>query len=111
MCNGKYNAACCNRTLTKTPEGWLLNAGEAYFYRDEMGSDQRRCTPELRFYQWMMEVDREARLHNQNRLRVLSSDPTFDVRLFCSHDAVEFIAFADQSSDSQKKNDYKFSTD
>jgi glyoxylase-like metal-dependent hydrolase (beta-lactamase superfamily II) len=85
----------------KTPEGWLLNAGDAYFYRDEMGSSQRRCTPGLRFYQWMMEVDREARLHNQDRLRGLSCDRSKGVRLFCSHDAVEFKAFADQSSDSQ----------
>ncbi len=85
----------------KTPEGWLLNAGDAYFYRHEMDSDQRRCTPGMRFYQTMMEVDREARLNNQARLRALSSDRSNDVRLFCSHDAIEFKAFADQSSDSQ----------
>jgi glyoxylase-like metal-dependent hydrolase (beta-lactamase superfamily II) len=85
----------------KTPEGWLLNAGDAYFYRHEMDSDQRRCTPGMRFYQSMMEVDREARLHNQARLRALSCDRSNGVRLFCSHDAVEFKAFADQSSDSQ----------
>jgi glyoxylase-like metal-dependent hydrolase (beta-lactamase superfamily II) len=85
----------------KTPEGWLLNAGDAYFYRHEMDSDQRRCTPGMRFYQTMMEVDREARLHNQDRLRALSSDRTNGVRLFCSHDAMEFKAFADQSSDTQ----------
>ena len=85
----------------KTPEGWLLNAGDAYFYRHEIDSDQRRCTPGMRFYQTMMEVDREARLHNQERLRALSRDRTKGVRLFCSHDAIEFKAFADQSSDSQ----------
>jgi glyoxylase-like metal-dependent hydrolase (beta-lactamase superfamily II) len=85
----------------KTPEGWLLNAGDAYFYRHEMDSDQYRCTPGMRFYQWMMEVDRETRLHNQERLRALSRDRSKGVRLFCSHDAIEFKAFADQSSDSQ----------
>ena len=85
----------------KTAEGWLLNAGDAYFYRHEMDSDQPRCTPGMRFYQWMMEVDREARLHNQDRLRALSGDRNNDVRLFCSHDAMEFKAFADQSSDPQ----------
>jgi glyoxylase-like metal-dependent hydrolase (beta-lactamase superfamily II) len=85
----------------QTPEGWLLNAGDAYFYRHEMDSDQRRCTPGLRFYQTMMEVDREARLHNQDRLRGLSLNASNGVRLFCSHDALEFKAFADQSSDSQ----------
>lgn len=85
----------------KTSEGWLLNAGDAYFYRHEMDSDQRRCTPGMRFYQTMMEVDREARLYNQERLRALSRDRSNGVRLFCSHDAIEFKAFADQSSDSQ----------
>ncbi|MBD0388672.1 MAG: MBL fold metallo-hydrolase, partial [Nostoc sp. C3-bin3] len=85
----------------QTPEGWLLNAGDAYFYRHEMDSDQPSCTPAMRFYQWMMEVDREARLHNQERLRGLSRDRTKGVRLFCSHDAIEFKAFADQSSDSE----------
>jgi glyoxylase-like metal-dependent hydrolase (beta-lactamase superfamily II) len=82
----------------QTPEGWLLNAGDAYFYRHEMDSDQRRCTPGLRFYQTMMEVDREARLHNQARLRALSINHSKDVRFFCSHDAIEFKAFAQPTS-------------
>jgi glyoxylase-like metal-dependent hydrolase (beta-lactamase superfamily II) len=81
----------------QTPEGWLLHAGDAYFYRDEMNSPQPRCTPGLRAYQWMMEVDRKARLHNQDRLRALSLDRSRDVRLFCSHDTVEFEKFADLS--------------
>jgi hypothetical protein len=55
----------------------------------------------MRAYQWMMEVDRKARLLNQDRLRALSLDRTKDVRLFCSHDAVEFKAFADQEGSSQ----------
>ena len=76
-----------------TPEGWLLNAGDAYFYRHEMGSPKRSCTPGMRAYQWMMEVDRKARLHNQDRLHVLSLDRSKGVRLFCSHDAIEFEAF------------------
>ncbi len=82
----------------QTPEGWLLNAGDAYFYRDEMKSPKSHCTPGLRAYQWMMEVDRKARLYNQDRLRALSRDRSRDVRLFCSHDAIEFKAFADQST-------------
>ncbi|MFS0517596.1 hypothetical protein ACEYW6_23170 [Nostoc sp. UIC 10607] len=79
----------------------LLHAGDAYFYRHEMDSSKRRCTPGLRAYQWMMEVDRKARLLNQDRLRALSSDRNKGVRLFCSNDAIEFKAFADQSSGSQ----------
>jgi len=80
-----------------TPSGWLLHAGDAYFYRDEMRSPKPRCTPGMRAYQWMMDVDRKARLHNQDRLRALSLDRSLDVRLFCSHDAVEFDTFASLS--------------
>ncbi|GAB1540521.1 hypothetical protein NUACC21_31900 [Scytonema sp. NUACC21] len=82
----------------KTAEGWLLHAGDAYFYRHEMGSPKRRCTPGLRFYQSMMEVDRKARLYNQDRLRNLSLDRSNGVRLFCSHDAIEFKAFTNESN-------------
>lgn len=77
-----------------TPEGWLLHAGDAYFYRQEMSLPKRQCTPGMLAYQWMMEVDRKARLQNQERLHVLSLDRSKDVRLFCSHDAIEFEAFA-----------------
>jgi glyoxylase-like metal-dependent hydrolase (beta-lactamase superfamily II) len=81
----------------KTSEGWLLNAGDAYFYRHEMDTGNQRCTPGLKAYQWLMEVDREARLRNQDRLRRLARDRTQDLRLFCSHDAIEFETFAKQS--------------
>lgn len=76
-------------------EGWLLHAGDAYFYRDEVRSPQRRCTPGLRFYQNLMEVDRHARLTNQERLRQLSCDPDAAVRMICAHDAVEYEACRD----------------
>jgi glyoxylase-like metal-dependent hydrolase (beta-lactamase superfamily II) len=70
--------------------GWLLHAGDAYFYRGEVGSETYSCPPGMRYYQRMMEVDRRARLTNQDRLRRLSLDHGADVRLFCAHDAVEF---------------------
>lgn len=70
--------------------GWLLHAGDAYFYRGEMRSRKRRCTPGLRFYQRMMEVDRRQRLENQARLRRLSLNREAGVRIFCAHDPVEF---------------------
>src|SRR3546814_3403 len=70
--------------------GWLLHAGDAYFYRGEVGSQTYECTPALRAYQRLMEVDRQARLLNQDRLRRLSLQQAKDVRIFCAHDAVEF---------------------
>jgi glyoxylase-like metal-dependent hydrolase (beta-lactamase superfamily II) len=73
-----------------TADGWLLHAGDAYFYRDEVRRPERRCTPGLALYQTMMEVDRSARLENQRRLRALSLQRDAGVRLICAHDAVEF---------------------
>lgn len=81
----------------QTSEGWLLHAGDAYFYRDEMQASEPNCTPGLRAYQRLMEVDRPMRLFNQNRLRQLNRDRE-EVRLFCSHDAIEFEALADRAN-------------
>jgi glyoxylase-like metal-dependent hydrolase (beta-lactamase superfamily II) len=72
------------------PGGWFLHAGDAYFYRGEMRQARRSCTPGLRLYQNMMEVDRQARLANQERLRRLSLADDAPVRIICAHDAVEF---------------------
>ncbi|MDB5668288.1 MAG: fold metallo-hydrolase [Alphaproteobacteria bacterium] len=70
--------------------GWLLHAGDAYFYRGEVGSERYSCPPGMRGYQRMMEVDRHARLSNQAKLRRLSLDHDDKVRIFCAHDPVEF---------------------
>ena len=75
-----------------TGRGWVLNAGDAYFYRRELDADQHRCTPGLRLYQTMMEVDREARLGNQARLRELKHRHGSEVTIFCSHDELELEA-------------------
>lgn len=74
-----------------TPEGWLLNAGDAYFYRHEM-DEEPSCTPGLLAYQTLMEENRAMRLRNQERLRDLANDPSANVRIFCSHDPVELEA-------------------
>jgi glyoxylase-like metal-dependent hydrolase (beta-lactamase superfamily II) len=76
----------------QTADGWVLNAGDAYFYRRELDDDRHRCTPGLRFYQTMMEVDRRARFANQDRLRALKHDHAGEVTIFCSHDEKELEA-------------------
>lgn len=73
-----------------TGSGWLLHAGDAYFYRKEVRQAKRRCTPGLRAYQTMMEVDRARRLANQERLRRLSVERRAEVKILCAHDPVEF---------------------
>ena len=72
-----------------TGRGWLLNAGDAHFFREEMDVDRPRCSPGFAAYQTMMEVDRSARLDNQHRLRDLKRSHGREVRVFCSHDVVE----------------------
>jgi glyoxylase-like metal-dependent hydrolase (beta-lactamase superfamily II) len=74
----------------RTDGGWLLHAGDAYFYRDEVGPRRPHCTPGLLAYQTLMEADREARLRNQARLQALALDANAPVDIFCAHDAIEF---------------------
>lgn len=72
--------------------GWVLNAGDAYFFRDEMNVERPRCTPGLSAYQAMMEVDRARRLDNQQRLRELKRQHGGELTMFCSHDWKELEA-------------------
>lgn len=73
----------------RTQSGWMLHAGDAYFYRGEVGQPERHCTPGLRFYQRMMDHDHSQRMTNQNRLRSLSLTADSSLQMFCSHDAKE----------------------
>lgn len=73
-----------------TGDGWFLHAGDAYFYRREVRQPKRQCTPGLRWYQTLMEVDRSQRLDNQAKLRRLSLGRAAGVRMICAHDPVEF---------------------
>jgi glyoxylase-like metal-dependent hydrolase (beta-lactamase superfamily II) len=75
------------------PEGWLLHAGDAYFFRGEMDLRDYHCTPMLRFCQRLMAADNETRLANQARLRELKRAHGGEIRLFCAHDAKELEAF------------------
>lgn len=81
----------------QAPTGWRLLAGDAYFHEREMDPEPY-CTPGLRFYQWMMELDRPARLRNQERLRALRAEQGDALTLFCSHDVAEFERLAGRSA-------------
>jgi glyoxylase-like metal-dependent hydrolase (beta-lactamase superfamily II) len=77
---------------------WLLQAGDAYFYHGEMSPDRPHCTPGLRFYQWLMEKNRSARLYNQARLRALQRRHASEVTIFCGHDVEEFERLCGRSA-------------
>jgi hypothetical protein len=57
-----------------------------------MGEGAPRCTPGLRFYQWMMQKDARLRRANQERLREVKLGA--GIELFCVHDLHEFEHFA-----------------
>ena len=80
----------CGVAVKESGGGWLFYVSDAYFYRGEVGAERYQCTPGLRGYQAMMEVDRKARLANQAKLRRLALDHGDMIRMFCAHDAVEF---------------------
>jgi glyoxylase-like metal-dependent hydrolase (beta-lactamase superfamily II) len=70
----------------KNGNKWLLHAGDAYFCRDELHGS---CPPGLALIQRLDEVDRHARLANQERLRELLRQHSDEVEIFCAHDAGE----------------------
>ena len=76
----------------RTGEGWLLNAGDAYFFRGEMDVRRPHCTPALAGYQRLMEMDHAARMSNQHRLRELKRTHGGEVTIMCSHDPKELEA-------------------
>jgi glyoxylase-like metal-dependent hydrolase (beta-lactamase superfamily II) len=77
----------------KRERDWLLYTADAYFYHDEMNA-RPRCTPGLRFYQWMMQKEARSRHANQARLRELRRLHGDEVTVFCAHDPVEFERLA-----------------
>jgi glyoxylase-like metal-dependent hydrolase (beta-lactamase superfamily II) len=78
----------------QTPDGWLLHAGDAYFFHGEMDPAGRRCTPGLELFQRLVQMDGEARMHNQQRLRELARQHSGEIRVFCAHDPVEYETLA-----------------
>lgn len=80
-------------------ENWFMQAGDAYFWAEEMNPDRPYCTPGLRMYQWMMEKNRRARLDNQRRLRELVRQQGPNVQLCCGHDPIEFERVAGRPMD------------
>jgi glyoxylase-like metal-dependent hydrolase (beta-lactamase superfamily II) len=74
---------------------WLFYAGDAYFQNGEITGERRTCPPGLRGYQRLMQVDADARMANQRRVRALSANHADTVRIFCAHDLVEFNAMVD----------------
>ena len=78
----------------KDGAGWLLHCGDAYFYRDEVNPQHHYCTPGLRLFQNLMQVDGKQRKANQARLLELARSKGDEVELICAHDPVELARYA-----------------
>ncbi|MBL6749982.1 MAG: MBL fold metallo-hydrolase [Nevskia sp.] len=72
-----------------TGAGWLLHCGDAYFFRGEVDPQRPYCTPGLRLFQGLVQVDGRQRHANQARLLELARAHGGEVALFCAHDPAE----------------------
>lgn len=81
-----------------TGDGWLLHAGDAYFFHGEMDTSNRWCTPGLRVFQTIAEADRKARLNNQERLLELARSHGAELTMFSAHDEAELRRYVPATS-------------
>jgi glyoxylase-like metal-dependent hydrolase (beta-lactamase superfamily II) len=68
-----------------TDQGWLLDAGDAYFDPREVHQEKRECAFGVGLFQQIVTTDRKLRFRNQDRLRQFIADHP-DVRVFAAHD-------------------------
>lgn len=81
-----------------TGDGWLLNAGDSYFFHGQVDAT-RRCPPGLKWFESRVETVKGARLDNHRRLRQLVQEHGDEVTVFAAHDETEFLRLS--SSDNQ----------
>lgn len=85
-----HTAGHCG-VAVRTPEGWILHAGDAYFHHGSMAAEP--WTPKgLRAFQAGTDTIGTERRRNQERLRQLKQARGKDITLFCAHDPAEFDA-------------------
>ncbi|MFG3257301.1 MBL fold metallo-hydrolase [Streptomyces sp. NPDC048172] len=76
--------------------GWLLHAGDAYYFHGELRQDAPAAPPLLDTLQEQTEADRDLRLTGVTRLGALAADPASGVRVVSAHDPWEFRALAQE---------------
>jgi len=76
----------------RTGPGWLLHCGDAYFHHAEVAPEGGRAPAGIRAFESLVNVDKRARLANQQRLRELARRHGGEVRLISSHDPAELAA-------------------
>lgn len=92
----------CGVAVRRPSGGWFLHAGDSYFSHGEKESPPT-CPSGLSLFQTAVQMDKQARHANQDRVRALHADHGPDsgadevVTVFCAHDAVEFDALAGET--------------
>jgi glyoxylase-like metal-dependent hydrolase (beta-lactamase superfamily II) len=82
-----------------TGQGWLLHAGDSYFYRGEVDPDSPSCPAGVRLFTTLVEARRRDRLANRVRLRELRAAHGGQVTVFSAHDAAEYRRLAGLSAE------------
>lgn len=82
-----------------TGQGWLLHAGDSYFYRGEVDPEAPSCPAGVRLFTTLVEARRRDRLANRVRLRELRAAHGGQVTVFSAHDAVEYRRLAGLSAE------------
>ncbi len=75
-----------------TGEGWLLHAGDAYFFHGEVAPVSPHCPPGMRAFEVMNQMDGSARRANLARLQTLAREHQDEISVFSAHSPVEFQA-------------------
>ncbi|MBI5365767.1 MAG: MBL fold metallo-hydrolase [Planctomycetes bacterium] len=65
---------------------WLLHAGDAYVFRDEMDPVRQRCPLGFRIFQRWIQADGRARITSQAALRRVANDAAAGVFVMNAHD-------------------------
>jgi glyoxylase-like metal-dependent hydrolase (beta-lactamase superfamily II) len=68
---------------------WLLHAGDSYFFHGQLQA-QATMPLVLGLFQRRADIDRAARIANQERLRTLRATHGHEVLIFNSHDPVDY---------------------
>lgn len=69
--------------------GWIVHAGDAYFFRGEMDPVAPRCPVGLRIFQERMGIDRWEMARNKERLRLLAKEQAGAITVVSAHDPIE----------------------
>ncbi len=75
-----------------TGEGWLLHAGDAYFFHGQVDPVAPHCPPGISAFQNIVQAVRKERVENLARLQELARDHQDEVTVFSAHSPVELAA-------------------